>query len=98
MMLIGRGSAAASGAVIQNGTLPVVLPPANFRKLVNPLGYGGRMGEEWRWGRGEFRVVERGVAATGDGRTTVASRLRAVAARPLAGGGWEERGAGSGGF
>ena len=32
MMLIGRGSAAASGAVMQNGRLPVVLPPAYFRK------------------------------------------------------------------
>ena len=31
-MLIGRGSAAASGAVMQNGRLPMVLPPANFRK------------------------------------------------------------------
>ena len=32
LMLIGRGSAAASGAVIQNGMPPVVLPPAYFRK------------------------------------------------------------------
>ena len=32
LMLIYPGSAAASGAVIQNGRLPVVLPPANFRK------------------------------------------------------------------
>ena len=32
MMVIGRGSAAASGAVIQNGRPPVVLPPAYFRK------------------------------------------------------------------
>ena len=32
LMLLGRGSAAASGAVRQNGRPPVVLPPAYFRK------------------------------------------------------------------
>ena len=39
LMLVGRGSAAASGAVMQNRRLPVVLPPAYFRK---PSGLGER--------------------------------------------------------